>query len=112
MCGGWCPSELLPWIQSQDPKEIVGLGIAMFLIAGKLARNLTLFFFDFPNFSLLLSGNDVLLVLGNIKEKVMSLKLAFSSTADDVQDTGASYLGGYTCSVDVQTESSTWVIMD
>ena len=37
---GWCPSELLPWIQKQDPKIFVAIGIAMFLIAGKLARNL------------------------------------------------------------------------
>jgi hypothetical protein len=35
---GWCPSELLPWIQKQDPKIFVAIGIAMFLIAGKLAR--------------------------------------------------------------------------
>ena len=34
-CGGWYPSELLPWIQNQDPRKIVAFGIAMFLIAGK-----------------------------------------------------------------------------
>ena len=33
---GWCPSELLPWIQSQDPKKLFAFGIAMILIAGKL----------------------------------------------------------------------------
>ena len=41
---GWCPSELLLWIQSQDPKKLFAFGIAMILIAGKLARILTEFF--------------------------------------------------------------------
>ena len=61
---GWCPSELLPWIQSQDPKKLFAFGIAMILIAGKLARILTDFFFDFPKFSPLFSGTAVLLGLG------------------------------------------------
>jgi len=31
---GWCQSELLLWIQSQDPKKLLAFGIAMILIAG------------------------------------------------------------------------------
>jgi hypothetical protein len=47
---GWCPSELLPWIQSQDPKKLFAFGIAMILIAGKLTRILTDFIAIFLNF--------------------------------------------------------------
>ena len=43
-------SELLPWIQSQDPKKLFAFGIAMILIAGKLARILTDFFSISLNF--------------------------------------------------------------
>ena len=41
---GWYQNEFLPWIQSQDPKKLVGYGIGMFLLAGKLARILDFFF--------------------------------------------------------------------
>ena len=34
--GGWYPTELLMWIQNQDPKKLVDYGIALAL--GKLAR--------------------------------------------------------------------------
>jgi hypothetical protein len=34
--GGWYPTELLMWIQNQDPKKLVGYGIGIFLLAGKL----------------------------------------------------------------------------
>ena len=63
--------------------------------------------FKFSKFWLLLSGTAVLLgkakdkilvFLGDIKEKVMSLPSAFSSTAD-VQDTATSTPGIYTHSV-------------
>ena len=30
--------ELLPWIQDEDLKNLVGYGIGMFLLAGKLAK--------------------------------------------------------------------------
>ena len=46
---GWYQNKFLPWIQNQDPKELVGYGIGMFLLAGKLARILT-DFFDFYHF--------------------------------------------------------------
>ena len=46
---GWYQNKFLPWIQNQDPKELVGYGIGMFLLAGKLARILTDFFY-FYNF--------------------------------------------------------------
>ena len=105
---GWCPTQLLPWIQNQDMKKLIAFGIGMILIAGKLARILVDFFFHFPKFLLLFSGTAVLLglgilevpqstkdgfgaifdFLGNIKE-FLSFKLGFSSTAD-VQVTGAS----------------------
>ena len=35
---GWCPTQLLPWIQNQDLKKLIAFGIAMILVAGKLAR--------------------------------------------------------------------------
>ena len=31
-------NDLLPWIHNQDPKKLVGYGIGMFLLAGKLTR--------------------------------------------------------------------------
>jgi hypothetical protein len=34
---GWYQNEFIPWIQSQDPKKLVGYGIGMFLLAGKLS---------------------------------------------------------------------------
>ena len=52
---GWCPTQLLPWIQNQDLKILIAFGIGMILIAGKLAKTITDFCFDFPKFSLLLS---------------------------------------------------------
>ena len=105
---GWCQSELLPWIQSQDPKKLLAFGIAMILIAGKLARILTIFF---PKFSPLFSETAVLLGLGileisqpikdvfgalgaglgHIKDFIMmpsGFNYSFSRTT--VQDTGAS----------------------
>ena len=105
---GWCPTQLLPWIQNQDLKKLIALGIAMILVAGKLARIDLFFNYFFPKFLLLFSGTAVLLglgilevpqstkdafeaifdLLGSIKEFI-SLKLGFSSTAN-VQDTGAS----------------------
>ena len=71
-------SELLPWIQSQDPKKLFAFGIAMILIAGKLARILTDFFFNFPKFSLSFSGTAVLLGLG-ILEISQPIKDAFGA---------------------------------
>ena len=38
--GRWYQNQLLPWIQNQ---ELVGYGIGMFLLAGKLARIPTIF---------------------------------------------------------------------
>ena len=35
---GWYPTELLAWIQNQDPKKLT----AIFFLAGKLIRMLTL----------------------------------------------------------------------
>ena len=52
---GWCPTQLLPWIQNQDLKILIAFGIGMILIAGKLAKTINDFCFDFPKFSLLLS---------------------------------------------------------
>jgi hypothetical protein len=46
--GGWYQNQLFPWIQNQ---ELVGYGIGMFLLAGKLARIPTifvLFLYHFP----------------------------------------------------------------
>ena len=40
---GWYQNELLPWIQDEDLKNLVGYGIGMFLLAGKLARIPTYF---------------------------------------------------------------------
>ena len=105
---GWCPNQLLPWIQNQDLKKLIALGIAMILVAGKLARIDLFFYYFFPQFLLLFSETAVLLglgilevpqstkdafeaifdFLGSIKEFI-SLKLGFSGTAD-VQNTGAS----------------------
>ena len=105
---GWCPTQLLPWIQNQDLKKLIALGIAMILVAGKLVRIDLFFDHFFPKFLLLFSGTAVLLglgilevpqstkdafgaifdFLGSIKEFI-SLKLGFSGTAD-VQNTGAS----------------------
>ena len=33
---GWCPTQLLPWIQNQDLKKLVVFGIGMILVAGAL----------------------------------------------------------------------------
>ena len=68
--------QLLPWIQNQDLKILIAFGIGMILIAGKLAKIIADFCFDFPKFSLLLSGNAF-------------LRVDKPSTAD-VQDTGTS----------------------
>ena len=104
---GCCLTQLLPWLQNQDLKQLIAFGIGMILVAGKLAR-IDFFKNYFPKFSLLFSGTAVLLGLGilevpqstqdafgaifvflsSIKE-FLSLKLGFSSTTD-VQDTGAS----------------------
>jgi hypothetical protein len=35
---GWYPIELLTWIQNQDPITLVGYGIEIAKIAGKLIR--------------------------------------------------------------------------
>ena len=47
---GWCPTQLLPWIQNQDLKKLIAFGIGMILIAGKLARILVDFFSIFLSF--------------------------------------------------------------
>ena len=77
---GWSPSELLLWIQNQDLKILIAFGIGMILIAGKLAKTITDFCFDFPKFSLLLSGTVFLMGW---------IRVDKASTAD-VQDTGTS----------------------
>ena len=41
--GGWYQNKLLPWIQNQDKKKLVGYGVGIFLVAGKLARIPTIF---------------------------------------------------------------------
>ena len=69
---GWCPTQLLSWIQ--DLKKLIAFGIGIIPIAGKLAKIITDFCFDFPKFSLLLSGTAVLMGLNQT----------------DVQDTGTS----------------------
>jgi hypothetical protein len=33
---GWYQNDLLPWIQSQDLKKLLGYGIGLSLLAGKL----------------------------------------------------------------------------
>ena len=35
---GWYHNDFLPWIQIQDPMTLVGYGIGIFTIAGKLIR--------------------------------------------------------------------------
>ena len=77
---GWCPTQLLPWIQNQDLKILIAIGIGMILIAGKLAKIIADFCFDFPKFSLLLSGTVFLMGW---------IRVDKASTAD-VQDTGTS----------------------
>ena len=74
-----CPTQLLPWIQNQDLKKLIAFEIGMILTAGKLARILSDFLFDFSMFSLSLLGIAVL----------VSYKKWRSSTTD-VRDTGAS----------------------
>ena len=61
---GWHQNEFLPWIQNQNPKKLVGYGIGMFLLAGKLARILTDFFY-FPKFCLFAFRNCCSLGLRN-----------------------------------------------
>ena len=50
--------------------------------------------------------DKILVILDDLKEKIMSLPLPFSSTADD-QDTGASTSGTPTSSIDQDTGAST-----
>ena len=61
---GWYQNEFLPWIQNQDPKKLFGYGIGLFLLAGKLARILTDFFY-FPKFCLFAFRNCCSLGLRN-----------------------------------------------
>ena len=84
---GWCPTQLLPWIQNQDLKILIAFGIGMILIAGKLAKIITDFCFDFLKFSLLLRGTAFLMARIKAGCDVMSLNQARTA---DVQDTGTS----------------------
>ena len=47
---GWCPTQLLLWIQNQDLKILIAFGIGMILIAGKLAKIITDFCSIFLSF--------------------------------------------------------------
>ena len=104
---GWYQNEFIPWIQSQEPKKIIGYGIGMFLLAGtaillglgihkyqdqiqELTSQVTQPIKDALGPYLgpylgalgayLASGKDnVLVFLGEIKEKVMNLPSIFSS---------------------------------
>jgi len=86
---GWCQSELLLWIQSQDPKKLLAFGIAMILIAGTaILLGLGILEVSQPikdAFGALGAG------LGHIKDFIMmpsGFNYSFSRTA--VQDTGVS----------------------
>ena len=147
---GWYQNDLLPWIQNQDLKKLLGYGIGISLLAGKLLKFKLFFYLFFPKFLILLSVTAVLLGLGihkyqdqiqelgsqatqpikdafgvlalhlgeakdrilvcldDLKEKIMSLPLPFSGTADD-QETGASTSGTSTSSIadDQDTGAST-----
>mgnify|MGYP001230659351 CR=1 FL=1 len=106
---GWYQTELLTWIQNQEPKKLIASGIeGTYLL--KLTRIQTDFFCNFPKFTLMLSGTAVLLglnlgqakenilvFLNNLKEKIMSLPSIFSSTP--VQDNEASTPGIYNLSM-------------
>ena len=106
---GWYQNELLPWIHNQDSKKLVAYGIGMFLLAGTVIL-LAFGIHKYQDQIQELSGqvtqpikdaleplgnnlgevkDKILDFLGNIKEKVMSVPLAFSSTAD-VEDNGHS----------------------
>jgi len=96
---GWYQNEFLPWIQNQDPKKLVGYGIGMFLLAGtavllglgihryqdqieELSSQVTQPIKDAlePLGPYLEEAKDkILFLLGDIKEKVMSLPSAFST---------------------------------
>ena len=91
---GWYQNEFLPWIQNQDSKKLVGYGIGMFLVAGKLARSLT-DFFDFPKFCLLLSGTAVLLGLGihKYQDQIQELSSLVTQPIKDALETLGLYLG-------------------
>ena len=54
-------NELLLWIQNQDHKKMVCYGIGMFLLAGKLARIRTDFFYNFSKFCFLLPGTAAII---------------------------------------------------
>ena len=72
---GWYQNKFLPWIQNQDPKELVGYGIGMFLLAGKFARILT-DFFDFPKFCFFAFRNCCSLSIRSVhlpKAKILEL---------------------------------------
>jgi len=86
---GWCQSELLLWIQSQDPKKLLAFGIAMILIAGTaILLGLGILEVSQPikdAFGALGAG------LGHIKDFIVmpsGFNFSFSRTA--VQDTRAS----------------------
>ena len=61
---GWYQNDLLPWIQNQDLKKLVGYGIGISLLAGKLLKFKLFFYLFFPKFLILLSVTAVLLGLG------------------------------------------------
>ena len=104
---GWYQTELLTWIQNQEPKKLVASGIAGTYLNWLEFKQI---FCNFPKFTLMLSGtavllglhlgqakDKILLFLSDIKEKVMSLPSVFSSTP--VQDDEASTPGIYTLSM-------------
>ena len=93
---GWYQNEFLPWIQNQDPKKLVGYGIGMFLLAGKLARILDFFFLSKNSkFSLLLSGTAVLLGLGihKYQDQIEELSSQVTQPIKDALEPLGPYLG-------------------
>ena len=75
---GWYPTELLAWIQNQDPKKFV----AIFFLTGQLIRILT-----FPFFPLIFNLNSAILLL---KELLPTLKLGtslFRPCSDEMRTT-------------------------
>ena len=98
---GWYQTELVTWIQNQEPKKLVASGIAGTYLNWLEFKQI--FFCNFPKFTLMLSGTAALLGLnlGQAKDKILlflsSLPSVFSSTP--VQDDEASTPGIYTLSM-------------
>ena len=80
--------ELLPWIQDEDLKNLVGYGIGMFLLAGKLAKiSILTGFVWFLKCLLFLSGTAIFLGLGIYKyqNQIQDKILEFEISSDLIQ---------------------------